>query len=576
MFGRYVVVLAVSVVLVACGDRKAVRAQMDKADSLMQCHPDSALAILQGINASEVSGKKDKARYALLTSMALDKNYIDTTEFDVLQPAIDYYLEHGTPDERLRTYYYQGRIYNNREEDDSAMSCFLRAAELKGEVTDTLTLAHTLVAQGTLCVNQYMPNGFVQNNIQAAHLYEAIGKDVFAIKSYTKAINGYLIEEKRSFVDSLLNICVLRAQKIPNGEDYLFPTLLSYVIEYGTHEELKNFLDEHCDKKLDFDDGIDFARGYLKIGEYDKAMNRVLDIRPTSSVMDSLKYNLVKINILEKQGKYEQAFKELMVYAEMVDRQMNSIFLHDVQFAEKKHQLEMEHLIKLRARDKIIWGTITGMLVLIIFAGWLCYHVHLLKTNHKLTERENENLKLQQDGLRRDKEMAELERDKRALEAENLTLIIEQLENEREELGNLQRERSELAKPIQEAIKMRLNMLNGLMAMEITHNDSYAKSYNQLIKSVHNDKKKFMDSTRVAFAASHPFFMDYLEQHGLTIDEINIVCLYAMGLRGKEVGEYMQLKRHYVISSEIRKKLGIGEHETNLGPYVRSLMKDLE
>ena len=33
--------------------------------------------------------------------MAIDKTYIDTTTFDVLQPAIDYYLENGTPEKNL-------------------------------------------------------------------------------------------------------------------------------------------------------------------------------------------------------------------------------------------------------------------------------------------------------------------------------------------------------------------------------------------------------------------------------------------------------------------------------------------
>ena len=85
-----------------------------------------------------------------------------------------------------------------------------------------------------------------------------------------------------------------------------------------------------------------------------------------------------------------------------------------------------------------------------------------------------------------------------------------------------------------------------------------------------------MDSTRLAFVASHPKLMEYLEQHGLSTDEINYLCLYAIGLRGKEVGEYIQIKRHYIISHEIRKKLGIDEHETNIGIYIRRLMKDFE
>lgn len=162
------------------------------------------------------------------------------------------------------------------------------------------------------------------------------------------------------------------------------------------------------------------------------------------------------------------------------------------------------------------------------------------------------------------------------MEAANLRLEISQLEGERDHLKQLQKEKSEMAKPIHDIIEDRLNMLNGLLAKEITNNDSYAKSYNEWIETMRNDKKKFMDSTRLAFTALHPMFMKYLEKHGLTVDEINYLCLYAIGLRGKEVGEYIQLKRHYIISHEIRKKLGIDEHETNIGLYVRRLMKDFE
>jgi hypothetical protein len=53
------------------------------------------------------------------------------------------------------------------------------------------------------------------------------------------------------------------------------------------------------------------------------------------------------------------------------------------------------------------------------------------------------------------------------------------------------------------------------------------------------------------------------------------VCLYAIGLRGKEIGEYIQLKRHYHMSTDIRKKLGLSEDDTNLGLHIRNLMKNL-
>lgn len=78
-----------------------------------------------------------------------------------------------------------------------------------------------------------------------------------------------------------------------------------------------------------------------------------------------------------------------------------------------------------------------------------------------------------------------------------------------------------------------------------------------------------MYSTQLAFKASHPDFIRNLEEHNLTEYEISYVCLYALGLRGKEVGEYLNLRRHYNISSDIRRKLGMNEHNTNLGIWIR-------
>ena len=96
------------------------------AETIMEEHPDSAYSILSGIDTMRLKTKSQKAWYALLMSMALDKNYIDTTTFDVLQPAIDHYLSHGTPDEMLKTYYYQGRIYEKQGDRDRALNSFVK------------------------------------------------------------------------------------------------------------------------------------------------------------------------------------------------------------------------------------------------------------------------------------------------------------------------------------------------------------------------------------------------------------------------------------------------------------------
>lgn len=551
-----IILLSLAVLTIGSCDRHGTAwNEMDKAENLMDAKPDSAIVVLENIPASSVKGKEAAARYALLKSIALDKNCIDTTNFDVLQTAIDYYIKNGKPDEKLRTYYYQGRIYQNQGDDDSAMRSFMNGYDLRHGVTDSLLLAHTLVAQGTLYFKQYKINDFVHYNLEAAKLYEAIGKDILAIKSYTNALDGYIMMEDKSAADSILSICVPLVQKNPDGEAYLFPSLLSYTIGFCPPDDIKAFLDEYQNMELTTDETMIFAEGYSKIGEYDKAMTIISNINPAENTWDSLKYASIKIDILERQGKYKQAFTLYRDYSASLERHQKELLSQDLLFADKKHQLEMKSLMEIQDRDRIIWGTLCGIFGLVILVGWLYYRGYRSKTKRILAEKENKNLRLEQ---------------------ENLRLEIDQLENERDNLKELQKEQSELSKPIKDVIKNRLDLLNGLLAKEITNNDRYAEPYNKWIDTVRNDKKKFMDSTRLAFAASHPKFMEYLEQHGLSTDEINYLCLYAIGLRGKEVGEYTQMKRHYIVSHEIRKKFGIDEHETNIGLYIRRLMKDFE
>lgn len=551
-----ITIIMMSVVVLTaggCGRKGVVLKELDMAERLMDTLPDSALVLLESIPISDIRGKAVAARYAMLKSMALDKNYIDTTTFDVLQPAIDYYLTSGTPDERLRTYYYQGRIYQNRGDEDSAMYSFMNACDLQHRVTDSSTLAHTFVAQGNLYRNQYKAREFIHNNMEAAKLYGALGKELLEIRCYVRVVRGYLMMDDSSAADSLLSVCMALVQKNPDGEKYLFPSLLSYTVEYGSSEEIKVFLDEYQDVELTQGEMMDFACGYSKIGEHEKAMGLLSKVRPGAFLSDSLKYEAVKVDIYERQGKYEQALNAYKDFYVMLDRYHDELLSQNLLFSEKKHQLEKENLVKIQGRDRVIGATLFGILLLVILVGWLYYRGNLNMTKRILAEKENENLRLEQDNLR---------------------LEFARLESERDNLTELQKEQTELAKPIQDIIKTRLDMLNGLLAKEITNDDSYADPYNKWIEAVHKDKKGFMDSARVAFTASHPRFMEYLEHHGLSTDEINYLCLYAIGLRGKDVGEYLQLKRHYIVSHEIRKKLGIGEHETNIGIYVRKLMKD--
>lgn len=370
----------------SCTDNSEAEKRLTSAEALMNQHPDSALAILQGIGRSSLSSDKGKARYALLMSQALDKNYIDTTTFDILQPAIDYYIDKGNPDEKLRTFYYQGRIYQNKGDEDNAMLSFINAREITG-VTDTLALAHLLVAQGTLYLRQYKTLDFVANNLEAAKLYGKIGRHILEIDSYAKALNGYVIMDDKAAADSVLSVCVPLIREFPDGEAALFPAMLGYTIDFCSPDEIKTFLDNYKDFELGHDETMNFARGYSKIGELDEAMDFISSVNQAPNTPDSLKYAAVKLDILEKQGNYEQALNLYKDYSAMLEGYQYELLTQDLLFADKKHQLEVDVLQERTQKERFVWIALGVILLLIIiYQMW----VRKLRIEH-----ENDLLKIQ-------------------------------------------------------------------------------------------------------------------------------------------------------------------------------------
>lgn len=88
-----ILLLSATFALWGCSRTNEADVALDRADAVIEEHPDSAMAIIDAIDTLQLTSAERRARYALLKSMALDKNYIDLTNMDVLQPAIDYYID---------------------------------------------------------------------------------------------------------------------------------------------------------------------------------------------------------------------------------------------------------------------------------------------------------------------------------------------------------------------------------------------------------------------------------------------------------------------------------------------------
>lgn len=136
---KYCIVINILLLSAGCS-RSPYRRQFADLQPLLEQSQkvDSCLQVLQGIDTTRLVRNADKARFSLLYAMALDKNYIDTTDLSVLKPAIDRYLKrrHLCRRDKFYTWYYRGRIEGNGGFFDLSLSSFLMAERFSSAIND--------------------------------------------------------------------------------------------------------------------------------------------------------------------------------------------------------------------------------------------------------------------------------------------------------------------------------------------------------------------------------------------------------------------------------------------------------
>ena len=135
---------------------------LEQSIAYLDNKPDSSLILLESIDPSSFYLHKDKARYNLYLSVALDKNLLEIPD-SVITPAVYYFSTRGSIEERMLALYHYGLFQNNNNEYSKAIVTFERAAELAKSLNDTHYLG---------LIYRNMANSFsFSNNIQSAIQY---------------------------------------------------------------------------------------------------------------------------------------------------------------------------------------------------------------------------------------------------------------------------------------------------------------------------------------------------------------------------------------------------------------------
>ena len=544
---RLVAAVLAAITIVSCNDVRKSEAYrlLEDVDSYIEARPDSALAVLEGIDVEDLGSREEKAKYALLMSMALDKNYIDRTDFEVLQPAIDYYEDHGTATDKLRTFYYQGRIYQNGGDDEMAMECFVRAVEEGDGAEDCMTMARCLFSQGTLYQALYNWERVIETNIAAAAFFQFGGNINSQLRSLSRALIGYSQTKDLEAAGKCFNVCEdLLDQASLSNKSFYYAAKLSYYFEHYDSKQLEDVLNEYlnCVPAAHWD-WQSIAYAYTILGEFENASDALSNYRGDKNA----RYYAITSAIHKDRREFQKAIEAYEKYIHLSDSLDLVIFEQDTKFVEERHNLEVQAYKEREAKNNrtiIILICIIALLVALIA-------IYLIRKQLKIRTAEKKQLEIEK------KRYEQLYADAIA-ERDALTKMIED---------------SSVKDETKAVIRERLEVLNKVIISHITDTSSANKKAYQELEALVADRDSFIVSTRLTIEGINPEFIAALKKQGLTDEEINICCLYVIGLKGKDIKAYTSQPRHYNQSADIRHKLGLTENDTNLSIFLREMLE---
>ena len=546
---RLLTILVLGLCLASCNRHSEHWTTITNMERIIEERPDSVLNVLQAIDTDELVGDEERAKHALLLSMALDKNVIDKTDFEVLQPAIDYYEDNGSATDKLRTYYYQGRIHQNAGNDALAMESFVNAIYNGKESNDILTKARVYFAQATIYYSLNEFDQYIETNKKAATYFQQEGKYNSYANCLNRIINGYTLKDDAESALPYIDECkhLLGGLSIQRISDF-YSSYITYLSNYGTEQQVTEAINQYIfivpSSKIEW---LTIVQAYRKIGNYNEAMSILDKYEVGNNKHDEIKYKALISIVYEKLGKHEEALRAYKEYMVVSDSTHFAIMQQDTKFVEERYNLEMAKAKESEAKNRliiIVLACIVAVLALVIV-------VYIIRRRLQITRAKNRELVVEKQKYEQLYADAIAERDA-------LTKMVEN---------------SSVREEAKAVIKARLDVLNKVIISQITGATSANKKAYEELESLLADKDTFIESTRLTIEGNNPEFITALKERGLTDEEINICCLYAIGLKGKDIKAYTNQSRHYHQSADIRHKLGLTESDTNLSIFLRDMLE---
>ena len=544
---QYIITIILALCLASCSQHSKHWETLTQVESYIEERPDSALVVLQDINNEELTNDEEQAKHALLLSMALDKNYIDKTGFEVLQPAIDYYKNNGTTTEQMLTLFYQGQIHRINSQYAQALACFGEAIKIDENSKDIQTIARIYDAQGDVYRVLTKWDETIKSKLCAAEYFSKLNNTDSYVSSLLDVFYTYTQNGDSNSAGRYHNKCNDYLKDISSKtRNKYYCYYLNYLIATNKLNVIENTIQEYLSEvpanNLDY---LSLAYAYMALGDINKVAEALSKNELPADKENILRqYAIVAaLNAHMQEGRdMLKSSKEFFIER---DSLIYSLYENDIQYMHQKNSAKLQQeREELKKHTKTI--IITSVILVLLIA------LYLLRK--RLQNSRTKNIVL--------------ESEKTLYEN-----MYKEVLSERDSLNDMLTN-SSIREETMTIIRKRLEVLNAIVVSHLSDRESDNKRAYEQLQNLIVNREVFIISTRLTLEENYPHFFAYLHDKGLEEFEIDFCCLYAIGMKGKEVKAYTNLNRHYKDSSEVRQKLGLVESDTNLSNFLQKLLKN--
>ncbi len=522
----------------SCRDGGRAKGILRTADSLMEEHPDSALAILKR-DSLEIcrSGKDFRLWYALSRTEADDKCYILHVSDSAIRIAAGCYDSYGSALQRVRADYLLGRVYCDMHLYGHALTSFNKAIAVDAENDSVINRykARAATWAGYVYEVEGLHKDALRYNKLAYGYAKKAGAQVTEIYSLRDIGRSYRDLKRNDIAIPYYQQAAKKAKTIDDANLYnmVMEELAGIYIEEGRLDEAYAALNTKFLATTDKDIASHYyiwAMYFEKIGQLDSAVAYDKRGMIYSEISIKRDVSLDLARLLTKQGKRDEAmeyYEKYSVYSDSVEA--SELKETSDMLSQVEKSIDVERKNAALASSQLRLAAVMSILVVVVVIASVALLGMYLKRKRKQREQLERVRRYRLERSMKEKQRAQQNKERIALLENELTASNQTLSELRQELI---RNEAEMLK-YKDALTAFEQKHGELLVADLADTDVYKLYHDPIAKPTSADYHMLVEALNKAYSDFTLRLKEFYPD--IRSNEMWICCMVKAGLTSKEI-----------------------------------------